>query len=158
MHYFYLYLLLCAIIDFFKLKIPNVLTLGIFPLIVIYRVYLDSWDGFRDSVFSYLIVLAVLFIPFVLRVMGAGDVKLLANIGAFIGMSKLWLCFLFGAICSVPISIYFFFSHFDRFVYLITQKEVAKLDQVKFPYSIPFVIGTIIFLEKPDAFNFLLPY
>lgn len=66
-------------------KIPNVIT---FPVIlwglITYTIF-GGFAGFKFTLIGFLVGLAILLIPFILGGMGAGDVKLLAAIGALMG-------------------------------------------------------------------------
>src|SRR5262245_47024348 len=66
-------------------RIPNVLTFGAAIAAVATHAWLGGVEGLRTSVTGWLVG-ALLFFPlFALRGMGAGDVKLLAAIGAWLG-------------------------------------------------------------------------
>lgn len=75
---------LVAFIDLRERRIPNLI---IFPLTII-GVVLNALRGIDGVIFSLTglaVGLGLLFIPYLLRVMGAGDVKFLAAIGTFVG-------------------------------------------------------------------------
>lgn len=151
---FYLYLLLAAINDFFHMKIPNYLTFGVFPFILAYRFYLDSWAGVFDGLLAYVLAIAIFFYPFVKRGVGAADLKFLANIGAFVGIAKLVPCIFYGLICSIPALLYFILKYGMQILHAMRFKESAHLEPIKFPYAPPFAIGTFIYLEDPHTFPF----
>jgi prepilin peptidase CpaA len=74
-----------AITDIWKYRVYNVLT---FPLLltgVVYHAAIGGWGGLADSLLAVLFGFAILFVPYLLGLMGAGDVKLLAGVAA-------WLC------------------------------------------------------------------
>jgi len=66
-------------------RIPNVLTFGAAAVAVVVHLYLDGWVGAGTSVGGWLAGAALFFPFFALRGMGAGDVKLLAALGAWLG-------------------------------------------------------------------------
>lgn len=80
-----LVLLVCVITDYRERKIYNIVLLPSLLLGVGYNIVTAGWLGLQQSVWGLLAGLAVLFIPFALGGMGAGDVKLLAVIGALKG-------------------------------------------------------------------------
>ena len=66
-------------------RIPNALTLGAPVLALAVHLYMNGMDGGIDTLSGWALGLA-LFLPlFALGGMGAGDVKLLAAIGAWLG-------------------------------------------------------------------------
>lgn len=143
---FIFYLALCAAWDSFCLKIPNWLTIGVFPFLVFYRFMIDSWTGVIDALLVTFVVVAILFLPFTMRGIGAADVKFLVNIGIFVGFANLVNCFLLGALCSVPLVLFHVFKHRERVMYFIKNRQIQKGEPIKFPYSPPFAIGAIIYL------------
>lgn len=76
-------LIVAAVIDGYKLKVPNWITL---PLIVsgwIVSGVLFGWSGLAWSLVGTGVGLALLLPAYAIGGMGAGDVKLLAGVGAF---------------------------------------------------------------------------
>jgi prepilin peptidase CpaA len=74
--------------DLLRQRIPNYLTASALVLGVGMACLSSGWGGFLDSVGGALVGFAA-FIPFyLLRGMGAGDVKLMAACGAFLGPSN----------------------------------------------------------------------
>jgi len=78
-------LLVCMTTDLREHKIYNMVLLPTFFVGVGYNIVTTGWPGLLQSVLGLLVGLAILFIPFALGGMGAGDVKLLAVIGAIKG-------------------------------------------------------------------------
>ena len=79
--------LIACIRDVRTRRIPNVLTFGAMVTAILFRGVTGGWDGLTSSVIGWALG-AVLFFPiFALRGMGAGDVKLLAAVGAWLGPS-----------------------------------------------------------------------
>ena len=79
-----LFISLIAIYDLRERRIPNAL---VFPAALI-GLFLNAWLGWNGLWFGLqglVAGFALLLIPYLFRVMGAGDVKFLAAIGAFIG-------------------------------------------------------------------------
>jgi prepilin peptidase CpaA len=66
-------------------KIPNPLVLSGLVCAFVLNIYGSGLEGFKQSLLGALIGFAILVPFFVLRVLGAGDVKLMAVVGAFIG-------------------------------------------------------------------------
>ncbi len=68
-------------------RIPNVLTLGSFGAALAFGAITAGWGGVGAAVTGWVAGLALLLIPFALGGMGAGDLKLLGAIGAWLGPS-----------------------------------------------------------------------
>jgi len=66
-------------------RVPNVLTFGAAVAGVVWSIATAGVDGFGTSLLGCLVGLALFFPLFALGGMGAGDVKLLAAIGAWLG-------------------------------------------------------------------------
>src|SRR3970282_295105 len=80
-------LVVAAVIDGLKLKVPKWLT---FPMIIsgwIYSATLSpyaGWEGLKYSLVSTAVGLCLLMPAYAIGGMGAGDVKLLAGVGAWV--------------------------------------------------------------------------
>jgi prepilin peptidase CpaA len=73
-------------------RIPNVLTLGAAALAIAVHVADAGVSGVMTSVGGWLVGMAVLFTMYALGGMGAGDVKLLGALGAWLGpIDAIWL-------------------------------------------------------------------
>ena len=77
--------LLSVYFDLTQKKIPNLIT---FPVILwgllTYSIF-EGLEGFKFSIVGFLVGLGIFLIPFILGVMGGGDVKMMAAIGALMG-------------------------------------------------------------------------
>jgi prepilin peptidase CpaA len=84
--------LLACVPDVRTSRIPNTLTLGAALTAVLFHVASAGWSGLLDSVGGWLLGVALFFPIFALRGMGAGDVKLLAAVGAWLGPANvIWV-------------------------------------------------------------------
>lgn len=66
-------------------RIPNALTFGAALTAVGFHVATGGWSGLLASVSGWIVGAALFFPFFALRGMGAGDVKLMAAVGAWLG-------------------------------------------------------------------------
>lgn len=89
--------LACAI-DLRTRRIPNVLTFSVAAAGLPYHAVTMGWTGFTDAAGGWLIGVALFFPFFLLAGLGAGDVKLLAAFGAWLGPSLTVVAALSGAI------------------------------------------------------------
>jgi prepilin peptidase CpaA len=67
-------------------RIPNRLTYGSLVLGLVLRVILGGWRGALDGLMAGLVGGGVFFLLFLVRGMGAGDVKLMTAIGMWAGL------------------------------------------------------------------------
>ena len=106
-------LLLAAFIDWRSYRIPNWLTLGGAAVALAYSAWAPSAQavGFWWALGGLALGL-VLMLPFyLLGVMGAGDVKLMAMVGAFLGLSCIGPAVLFVFIAGGLAALLYAFSH-----------------------------------------------
>ncbi|WP_242057476.1 prepilin peptidase [Halobacillus yeomjeoni] len=80
-----LVLLICIGTDLKSRKIYNFITFPALGITLVLHIVLEGFPGLLSSISGFFIGLALLIIPYFLGGMGAGDVKLLAVIGAIKG-------------------------------------------------------------------------
>jgi len=80
--------------------LPNVLTLGSAALALIAASSAAGWAGVGAAAIGWLIGLAIFFPVFFLRGMGGGDVKLMAALGAWLGVPDVLRLALFTALAG----------------------------------------------------------
>ena len=74
-------------------RIPNYLTLGTALAGLTFNLVVHGWDGLVNGFLGMFLGFGFLIIPYVWGGMGAGDVKALAALGAWLGpWQTLWLC------------------------------------------------------------------
>lgn len=155
-------LILAAVIDGFELKVPNWIT---FPFIVsgwIYSIAAFGWEGLGWSLVGTVVGLALLLPAYSIGGMGAGDVKLLAGVGAWMYGTHTFYAFcisaIVGAICAVIMVLAknAWKKHSDQFWLILNEIMVVgnpeqlatiaakrKPSMLLLPYGIPIAIGTI---------------
>ncbi|CEG28322.1 A24 family peptidase [Bacillus sp. B-jedd] len=155
-------LLICTVTDIKSRKILNIVT---FPAIIIgFLLYLftNGYEGFLFSGKGFLVGLGVLFIPFAMGGIGAGDVKLMAAIGTMKGAFFVFYAFLYAAIVGGLIALFIliwrrdvkgFFARIINSLLLLSfnkSKEsiqVSKTDLAPtFPYGVAIAVGTVALL------------
>ena len=89
--------LIAAVTDVWNFKVHNVLTL---PLLLSGLAYHGLAGGLAGSVLGVLFGFASLILFYLLGGMGAGDVKLMAAVGAWLGMPATFFVFLASALAA----------------------------------------------------------
>jgi len=157
-------LILAAVIDGIKLKVPNWIT---FPFVIsgwVFSATTMGWEGVGLSLLGTAIGLGLLLPAYAIGGMGAGDVKLLAGVGAWMHGPHTFWAFAFtaviGAVLAVAMVVYrrAFSKHASQFVMIfqeiMTIKDPNKLAAIAaerkssmmlLPYGIPIAIGCITY-------------
>lgn len=157
-------LVVAAVIDGWALKVPNWLT---YPLIAsgwLYSTLAFGWEGLGWSLLGTAIGLALLLPAYAIGGMGAGDVKLLAGVGAWVHMTHTLYAFgisaVVGAILAVLMVVYrrawwhHWFQMRAILNEILTIRDPQKLSAIAaerkpsmllLPYGIPIAIGTIAY-------------
>jgi prepilin peptidase CpaA len=155
-------LIVAAVIDGRKLKVPNWIT---FPLIIsgwLASGIIYGWAGVGASLWGTAIGLGLLLPAYAIGGMGAGDVKLLAGVGAWVGATQTFWAFIVSAILGAIIAVIMVVvsrkwrHHQKQFFSIMTEimviKSPSKLSEIAaerkpsmmlLPYGIPIAIGTI---------------
>lgn len=159
-------LIICCATDLYNRKIYNKVILPFLFCAFILRLLLNGNTGLKSSMIGFVSGILILIIPFALRGIGAGDVKLLALIGALKGgtfafNTALYMFIIGGIIALIVIifhkeTIHFFKSLFHFLVGLVIGQHY-KLEfsttplLKKFPYSIAIAGGALICLIAKEA-------
>ena len=152
-----------ALTDVTSRRIPNVLTFGAAGAALIYGAATGSAAGAFDALAGWLVGALLLMPLFLVRGMGAGDVKLVAALGAWVGpVEALWLVVavsLAGGVVGVGyalargylrqavsnlvvIGMHWRYSGFQPVPGLTLDNAQAP----RLPYAIPILIGTMVTL------------
>jgi prepilin peptidase CpaA len=84
--------LVAVVWDIATRRIPNVLTFGAAVIGLVVHAYVGGWNGLGMAAAGWLAGVALFFPVFALGGMGAGDVKLLGAVGAWLGpIAALWV-------------------------------------------------------------------
>jgi prepilin peptidase CpaA len=92
--------LVAAVTDVWKFKVHNLLTLPVLVSGLIYHGFTGGLSGLGWSLLGVLFGFGLLFVFYLMGGMGAGDVKLLAAIGAWLGMPLTFFVFLASALAA----------------------------------------------------------
>jgi prepilin peptidase CpaA len=164
-------LVVAAVIDGYKLKVPNWLT---FPMILsgwAFGAFANGWEGLGMSLVGTAVGLALLMPAYAIGGMGAGDVKLLAGVGSWLAAAYLWegvqttfyafcVSTIIGAVIAVAMVLVRrgWQKHKNQFLTIVGEmvtigkpSELAaiaaqrKSSMLLLPYGIPIAIGSIAY-------------
>lgn len=155
-------LIVAAVIDGFELKVPNWIT---FPFIVsgwIYSFAAFGLEGLGWSLLGTIVGLALLMPAYAIGGMGAGDVKLLAGVGAWVWIMDTTYAFAWTAVIGAVLAVGMVLcrraakKHTEQFWLILNEIMVIKNPEqlatiaaqrkssmLLLPYGIPIAMGTI---------------
>ncbi|WP_043933103.1 A24 family peptidase [Bacillus sp. EB01] len=96
----FLLLLICTITDIRERRIYNKVLLPFLIIAFLVNGITSGWDGLEMALFGTFVGFGILLIPYLMGGMGAGDVKLLAVIGALMGAKFVALSAIYMAIAG----------------------------------------------------------
>jgi prepilin peptidase CpaA len=159
-----LVLIVAAYIDGRDLKVPNWIT---FPMVLAglaYNTVLFGWSGLGWGLVGMMVGLLTLLPLYSVGGMGAGDVKLMAGVGAWLGWQTTLYAFAVSAIVGAVMAILMVLhrrgwtKHYGNFLVIVHEwlavKDPRKLSAIArerkpsmmlLPYGIPICIGSIAY-------------
>jgi prepilin peptidase CpaA len=151
-----------AVIDGLKLKVPNWLTFHLVLGGLAYSAWIGGGPGLAGSLGGAAIGLALLMPLYMIGGMGAGDVKLLAGVGAWVGWQVTLGAFITSAVVGGVMAVAMvawtgeYARHWAMFQTIgqeiLTVRDPVKLSKTAaarkptmllLPYGIPLAIGSI---------------
>ena len=115
-------------------RIPNLLLLAGALTSLVLLIQSRGWFGLTDWIAGGGLMLALFLIPYVLGILGAGDVKLMATIGCFLGpIAAFWngvMCAFSGGVLSLMV-----------LVLLPWDRPISRI-----PYGVSIALGTLTFI------------
>lgn len=154
-------LAVCSYTDWKERKIYNWATLGGTCLALIYNLYYFGAQGIKVSLIGWMVGTGILIIPYLFGGIGAGDVKLLGTVGAYLGAGAVFQSFLvaallggiyattiltrqrkfFSTIKKIAVGLTLVFSGAYQFGSLSIQENTAA---VTIPYGVVIAAGTLL--------------
>jgi prepilin peptidase CpaA len=166
-------LILSALIDFRRQKIPNLITLPSMVIAISYHVAIGGIDGLLFSLAGLAVGIFVFLVPYLMGGMGAGDAKLMGVVGALIGAKGVIFAFLCTAIIGGIYALVLILvnrAYFDSFfkkqlttlkTFILTRQFTLEPIQngqkrPRLCYGIAIAIGTglYMFLNQSGYVNF----
>jgi len=157
-----LLLIVAAYIDGKQLKVPNWLTFPMIAAGLAYNTWLAGWGGLGSALLGMVVGLACLLPLYSVGGMGAGDVKLMAGVGAWVGAKVTFYAFcvstVVGAVMAIAMVLYRrdVKKHYTNLLVIINEwldvRNPQKLSELAakrkprmllLPYGIPICIGSI---------------
>jgi prepilin peptidase CpaA len=155
--------LLASVGDVRTRRIPNVLTFGAALTALLVHGVTGGWSGLASGVGGWLLGAALFFPIFALRGMGAGDVKLLAAVGAWLGPAQvIWVALLTsvaGGVLGLAVAFSYGYGltairnvkalllHWRVFgVRPLPQVTLEAAKGPRLAYAVPIAIGTMVTL------------
>jgi prepilin peptidase CpaA len=159
-------IVIAAVYDIRYRRIPNWLTLsGVLAGMAMNAFLTPVWPGLKTSLLGFAVGFGIYFALFAIRAMGAGDVKLMAAVGAMVGWQDWFAIFaitaLLGGIFAVLFSmargrlgktfwnVGFILSEMKhgRPAYLGNEElDVTKSKGLRMPHGAIIALGTVLFL------------
>lgn len=159
------FVLTCMTTDLRERKIYNKhVAAGIVCAFIVNAAQQGFLSGLKFSSGGLLAGIVLLFIPFALGVLGAGDVKMLGMIGAFTGAVQVVHVLLAGGVCGGILAVYkmaetrsllkrlkklpleFYCAFFARSSVHLQKLENEKDDLGTVPYGVALAMGVVIML------------
>ena len=162
-------LIVAAWIDGKQLRVPNWIT---FPMVLsglVYSAIVGGWQGLGDWLIGMCVGLATLLPLYAVGGMGAGDVKLMAGIGAWLGATVTWEAFLWSAVVGGLMAVVMVLKrrawdkHYGNAMLILSEvvnlkdpRELSKIAAARkphmllLPYGIPICIGSIAYFIYKD--------
>ena len=157
-------LVIAVIWDLRSSRIPNWLTFPAMSIALAGHAWLDGMDGVLFSMAGLGTGLGLFILVYLVGGMGAGDVKLLAGVGAWIGMGDTLYAFCVSAVVGGVIALLMvayrraWTKHYFQFLTIwydmMTIRDPEQLSTIAaerkstmllLPYGIPIAIGTIAY-------------
>jgi prepilin peptidase CpaA len=165
-------LIVASWIDLKQHRIPNILTLTVLIAGISFQILLNGWEGLIDSLGGLAVGLLILMPFYIKGGMGAGDVKLMAAAGAFLGVKGALLAvglalfagsvmgiFLLVILGGIKAAMHRYYATLKQLLYTsnISLSYIPppsdEAAAVKFPYASAICVGTIAAMWNLSMFS-----
>lgn len=131
----FIILCICVVTDLKSRKIYNIVIFPSYILALVINTIINGWSGIAFSLLGFLCGFALLLIPYLMGGMGAGDVKLLALIGALKGASFVFITSIYMAIIGGVIGLLILL--FRKGVFTMMKSIIISLCGIRYGLKIP---------------------
>ena len=156
-------LILSAVIDFLRQKIPNLITYPSMVIALSYHGVMRGIDGLIFSLAGLAVGISLFLLPYLMGGMGAGDAKLMGVVGAMIGVKAVFFAFFCTAIVGVIYALVLILTHRAHFAiffrnqlttfktFILTRQYIPdpihnSQNRPKLCYGIAIAIGTGLYM------------
>lgn len=101
-----IFFIMAIVTDLKSRRIPNALSLAAILCGFVINGYYAHLDGLLLASFGFVLAFIILFPIFIVRVLGAGDIKLMMGIGALMGPELLAWSLLYGVVAGAVTSVF----------------------------------------------------
>lgn len=126
-------------------RVPNSLNFGWAAAGAGANMVVQGWDGLIWSVGGWLIALAVVFVPFLLRLYRGGDAKLVMAIAAWLGPRGGVTAFVYGVVAGGMVAIVTALLHRRA----LATPAAERPEAAHAPMAIAFTLGALAAIEWP---------
>lgn len=138
-----LFLIACAIMDFYWAKISNKFITASFGLSILLILIFSPPNLWLSSLLSFIILFVVGFLLFNFKILGGGDIKALCIVALFLQPSQLQSFLIYSLIWAGAYSLIFYLISGQVFLVLMNTLGVfKKLTQAN--HRIPFTFGILL--------------
>ena len=158
---------ICAIIgaanDVRSNRIPNWLTYGGLALALAVRTATGGWHSVGQGLAGALICGGIFFLFFLVRGMGAGDVKLMAAVGAWVGLHETYRVLIAIAFAGGVLALFYMvfykrvgttFGNLGRLLWFHLRSgvrphpeiNIQRPETIRVPYGLAIALGTLYVL------------
>ncbi len=163
--------LFMAVGDWRTRRIPNYLTFGGALAGLVFQTAMFGWYGFSQAILGWLLGLALLLLPYIYSGMGAGDVKALAALGAWLGPKGIFSVFCYMGVAGGILSLGFLiwkgvlWNYLRRGWLLLQNLILCRSQKLTFatrtpdseltaglPYGVAIALGMLAYLKLGNLF------
>lgn len=168
-YFLFAILIIISVWDARTFRIPNAFIAICIPISFAIVGYFDGWHSVLNSILGFMVstilLYAIWYVFYItdLRLIGAGDYKLLMVISIFLGIGNTFIVFYYSIIFAAiiflfilsPLTVGKMFK--DFFYYLFYSIPISKPTKVvKLPHSIPISIGVLGLIYFHDFIRLFL--